>query len=399
MTSTAVPQHSIVPDTVSPALLRAAVAVPSPSLIYVADEVTDTVTQLRDDLAPIPGTRICYAVKANRFPPLLAHLAKLGLGADVAGHAELDAALAAGMSPIYATSPGLSASDLVTFVDRGALPDVDSVSQLRELIAAGVSDTEIGLRIRTPVSPSDGDGDSGLRWSRFGVDPADPELHELLAAGRLRVVRLHAHTGELAAPERVTSLVGVLLSCLRVFPHATTINIGGGLTLLYANRSRARQAWSAVGRMLEQYKRKHGRRLTLVVEPGMLLTAMAGYLVVSVRAAESHPDGHRLATVDASGWSLLAWAAPRIVGTHPRRKLPPLPHDIAGASCYENDYLVRAAPLPPVEVGDRLVLASAGAYVSSMARLMHGFPVPPEWILHGGEEVVGHDGTRIPVRR
>ncbi len=393
MTSSRLSGGSIVTDTVSPVLIHAATVVPSPALIYVGDEITNTVGQLRDDLATIPDARICYAVKANRFPPLLRHLADLGLGADVASLPELEAALAAGMTPIYATGPALSPAEIASIVDSGALPDIDSVCQLRELMTAGMSGAEIGLRIRTPISPSDSNG-SGLRWSRFGVDPADPELHELLVAGRMRVVRLHAHTGELAAPDRVAGLVDILLSCLGVFPDTETINIGGGLTLLYADRARARQAWSAAGLALEHYRRGHGRRLTLVVEPGMLLTAMAGYLAVSVRAAHRLPAGHRAATVDASAWSLLSWAAPRIVGTHPRRDRPACLHDVAGASCYEHDYLFRGALLPPVEVGDRLVLASAGAYVSSMARSMHGFPVPGEWMLHG-EEVVGGDGARI----
>lgn len=386
---------SIVPEAVSSALLAAANVVPSPAVIYVADEIANTTEQLRRDLAVIQDVRICYAVKANRFPPLLLHLAGLGLGADVASLPELDAALGAGMRPIYATGPALSTTELASMTGSGALLDVDSVSQLREFASAGTRGMQIGLRIRTPVSPSDRDR-PGLRWSRFGVDPTDPELHELLAAAGMRVVRLHVHAGELATPGRVAALIGLLLSSLRVFPETGTINIGGGLTLLYADRGQARQAWSVVGQALRQHAQDHGKAPTLVVEPGMLLTAMAGYLVVTVQAANRHPAGHRLATVDASGWSLLHWAAPRIVGTDPHRDRPPDSHDIAGASCYENDYLVRGAKLPPVEVGDRLVFASAGAYVSSMARAIHGFPVPTEWVLHG-EEVMGHDGTRFRV--
>ncbi len=396
---------AVVPAGVSPELLRVAASLPSPALIYDAETVTATVERLRDDLSVVPNAHLCFAVKANRCPPLLRHLGGLGVGADVAGLAELDVARVAGMRPIYATAPSLNASQLHALVAGGALLDVDSVSQLRHLVATGASRmfrAAIGLRIRTPVSPSDrGTVGGGKRqWSRFGVDPADPELHQVLEAGRIRVVRLHAHTGELATPARVGSLVRLLLSCLRFFPDVDTINIGGGLTLLYADRARARRAWAVAGQTITEYRRRHGWSPAVVVEPGMLLTALAGYLLVSVQAADRHPAGHRVATVDASGWSLLDWAAPRIVAALPgateSAPAPAEPHDIAGASCYENDYLLRDVPLAPVRVGDRLVLSSAGAYVSSMARSMHGFRVPHEWLLRGEEVVRGDGSFRLP---
>jgi diaminopimelate decarboxylase len=406
-TDAALAPAALAPAAASAAVLRAARTLPSPALIYDARAIAGTVARLREDLAAIPDARLCFAVKANRCPPLLRHLAALGLGADVASLPELDAARNAGMRPVYATAPSLSAAELRALADGGALPDIDSLSQLRQLVAAGgPGNAAIGLRVRTPVSPSDRERPErperterpgqGPLWSRFGVNPADPELHRLLSAHRLRVTRLHAHTGELSSPARAVSLVRLLLSCLRLFPHVDTLNIGGGLTLLYADQARARRAWTAVGRAIEEHRSAHGGRApALVVEPGMLVTALSGYLVVTIRAAGRHPGGHRLATADASGWSLLDWAAPRVVGTHPPRgEEPAEPHDIAGASCYENDYLLRSVKLPPLRVGDRLVLSSAGAYVSSMARAMHGFPVPAEWVLHG-EEVVGVDGARI----
>lgn len=388
---------AIVPDSASADLRRAAAAVGSPALLYDAAAITRTVENLRADLAPVADARLCFAVKANRFPPLLRHLAALGLGADVASEPELEAALASGLHPVHATGPALSATALRASGDAGALPDVDSLARLRELAAAADPPSSIGLRVRVPVSPSDAQG-AGLRWSRFGVDATDPELHRLLADSGIRVVRLHAHTGELATPERVVALVRLLLNCLRVFPDVTGVNIGGGLTLLYAVRDQARRAWRETGILLDAYRTAHGRCPELVVEPGMLLTAMAGFLSVAVTSVDRDPGGRRIITVDASGWALLDWARPRVVGVTPDRHGPARPYDIAGASCYENDYLLRAAALPPVEEGDRLLLSSAGAYVSSMARTMHGLPLPAEWLVDG-EEVTGREGEFLRVPR
>ncbi|MGY1959453.1 diaminopimelate decarboxylase family protein [Nocardia gipuzkoensis] len=359
---------------------RLAETVPTPALLYRADEVIEMVARLRDDLAVVPGAEISFAIKANRFPPLLRLLASHGVGADVASMPELGAAAAARFSTIYATGPSFSGADLVDAADRGVLVDIDSVSQLKSFVAAGGIGREIGLRIRTPISPADRDND-GSRWSRFGVDPADPELHSILRSAHVRVTRLHAHTGELVTASRVDSLVGALLSCADVFDDVELVNIGGGLTLLYAHAVDVRQAWINAGSRLADYARSRGRNLRLVVEPGMLLTALAGYLIVSVTGTQHLPDGRRIVTVDASGWSLLSWSSPRIRFALPQRAGEMTAHDVAGESCYENDYLVRDARIAAPCVGDRLVLTATGAYVASMARGMHGIGAPGEWLV------------------
>ena len=383
---------SIVPEAPSASMLAVASSVSTPALLYVAEETTRTVTELHADLAVIPNVQLCYAVKANRFPPLLKHMASLGLGADVASLPELRLATAAGFSPIYATGPGLSLTDMVAIWSCGGAVDLDNLSQLRQLVGKGVAAAEIGLRIRTPVSPADSDG-PGLQWSRFGVDPADPELHDLLKAGDLRVTRLHVHTGELSTPRRVASLVDLLLSCRRVFPDVTTLNLGGGLASLYAHRPTARQAWSLVSEALA------GRGVKLVVEPGALLTSLAGYLVTSVLAVGRRPDGRRFYTVDASGWNLFAWAPPRIAATLPQRDDGYEVADVAGTTCYEQDYLARGVQMPALEVGDRVIFARAGAYVSSMARVMHGVPAPVELLINGDEVVTCDDEAAVPRGR
>ncbi|MFL1379518.1 MULTISPECIES: hypothetical protein [unclassified Nocardiopsis] len=365
---------TIVPPGPGEALLRAARTTDTPALLYDLDAVTATVRELREDLSVLPDPVLLLALKANRFPPLLRHLAGLGVGADVASPAEWRAARDAGMDPVSATGPGLTGAELAAMAAEGALVDVDGVDQLRALFAARPAPAEIGLRLRVPMAEQD--RTSGRRASRFGVDPADPALHRALADTGARVVRLHVHSGEIATPDRADLLASALLACLRVFPHVRELNLGGGLTTLYTDRQRARQAWKRVAERLA------GTPVRVLVEPGMLTTALAGYLVVSLRSVGRLPGGPGYAVADASGWNLFTWGSPRVVARLPERDGPARPHLIGGVTCYENDVLAEDVALADPRPGDRLVFNAAGAYTAAMARDLHGWGPPREDVVH-----------------
>ena len=366
---------TIVPTAPGAAVLRAAERTPTPALLLDLDAVSATVGALRDDLACLGDPVLLFALKANRFPPLLRHLAGLGVGADAASPAEWRAARDAGMSPVSVTGPGLTGADLASMAREGALVDVDGLDQLRALTRAPDPPAEIGLRLRVPVAEAD--RTAGRRLSRFGVDPASPELHRLLAGTGTRVTRLHVHSGEIGTPRRAERLAAALAACTRVFPEVRELNLGGGFTALYADRRRAREAWERVAAGLA------GAQVRVLLEPGMLLTALAGFLVVSLRSVDAHPDLGRCATADASGWNLFTWGRPRVVARMPERGGTPEPHLIAGVTCYENDVLAEEVTLPPLREGDRLVFNAAGAYTASMARDLHGWGRPREVAVGG----------------
>jgi diaminopimelate decarboxylase len=170
-------------------------------------------------------------------------------------------------------------------------------------------------------------------------------------------------------------LADVLLEGARAFPGVGTVNLGGGQEYLRRDREATLASWSRLAPAF--------RELKIVLEPGRLLLGGAGYLVVEVRSVE-RGRGARLVTVDASAWNLMPWWPMRVVDAFPRREGERLPHSVAGCTCYEDDYFAHRQLLPPVEVGDRLVLDGAGAYSASLARRTHGLPTPAEWVVEGG---------------
>jgi diaminopimelate decarboxylase len=348
---------------------------PTPAFVYDLDAIARTVGLLRRDAAVFGDPILCFAVKANRCPDVLRQLAALGVGADVASLPELEAATKAGLKPIFATGPAFGPAELRALSDRGVVPDLDSLSQLRSWRAELPERRQIGLRIRLPLLSGPGRGGGRNAWSRFGVDPLDPLVEAELVRGELDVVQLHVHAGELGAAEEMERVGEVLVECARAFEQVTTVNLGGGFEYLRADYAASLEAWGRLAPELAD--------LRVVLEPGRLMMAGAGYLVVTARGAERR-DGKRIVTVDASAWNLMPWFRPRVVAALPAREGTPVPHAIAGCTCYEQDYFAQDELLPRVAVGDRLVLDAAGAYSGSLARHTHGLPTPGEWLLERG---------------
>ncbi len=356
--------------------------IPTPALVYDLEAITHILTELQHDFSKISHVEFCFAVKANRCKAVLRHMAQLGLGADIASVEELDAAIAAGLSPIYATSPAFSVSDLKRLAASGVIPDISSLSQMRVWCECIDKGQKVGLRLRLPAPAAEEPTTVPVQLSRFGVDPSDPRLHDLIQAHRLEVVHLHVHAGEPRSAEAVCRIFGVLMNCLKIFPNVEVLNLGGGWAyLFYLHRVQAKRAWDVVGRTLARVNDQRKQPVRLVLEPGMLLTIMAGYLVAEVHAADDHPSGHRVAVLDASAWNLMPWTPRWLVGKMPLREEPMLVHDFAGCTCFEDDYFVLNEKMARVEVGDRVILNAAGAYVSSMARCLHGLPIPQEWVI------------------
>jgi|GEM_PF-1432587 len=368
--------------TIPEKLFKIASDIPTPALVYDLDAITDTVTALRNDLRQIPNIDLCLAVKANRCQSVLRHIAKLGLGADITTMQELDVAIAAGLYPIYSTAPGYSVADFKRLATEGVIPDLCSLSQLRLWCESVNPEKRVGLRLRLPFHEDAKAQNPATRWSRFGVDLTDSSLHSLIQTHELEVVHLHVHEGETFSEADLHQTLDLLVSCLEIFPKVEVLNLGGGWAYLFhLKKPEAQRVWDLVNKTITRINNQRQQPVRLVIEPGMLLTMMAGYLVAEVKAADDHPSGHRMVVLDTSAWNLMFWAPRPRVAQIPFQEGPMLVHDLAGCTCYETDYFCLKEKMARIEVGDRIILNALGAYTSSVARSLHGLPIPKEFVI------------------
>jgi diaminopimelate decarboxylase len=340
----------------------------TPVYLYSLAEVGRQVAGLRDALRSTGAPfRIHYAMKANRFAPVLRAVREHGdVGIDACSPREVAQALGAGFAPgeISVTTSMASNRDLDAFAQAGVHVNLDSFSALRRYAARVPRGTRVGLRLDPAIVAGYGDTKFGFAHQDF-----DRALRAAETAG-LRVSALHVHCGwglQMEALPQLEWLYGRLAEFASRAPSVDTVNVGGGLGVRRrdADRPVALSAWAdALRRILAPLGR------TLACEPGTLLVDTAGLLVAEVNTVEEKA-GRTWAGIDTghNTYVYVAHYALPVELVHVTRPLDPPTHRyaVAGNVNESNDVFDQERALPELREGDLLALLPAGAYGSSMA--------------------------------
>jgi diaminopimelate decarboxylase len=349
----------------------------TPAYVYRAGRVRDNLARLRGalDAAGVPHD-LYYALKANRYGPLLDDLRALGgCGIDACSPAELLLALAHGFreTEISYTGHAVSEADLDVLE---AHPDVhvncDAISTIRRL-GRRCPDRTIGIRL----NPGLGAGyNERLRYAgekptKFGVYPDRfEEAMEAARSARMGVDTLHFHVGSGYQGDALDVLDRVLQGASRMLdahPGIRRLNVGGGLGVRMAEADVAIDLGRWAG-IVARYAVPRGLRVA--VEPGDYLVKDAGLLLVQVNTVEDKA-GTRFVGVDA-GLGILNLAAyyrvPYVVAPLQVRSGAPLERVTIGGNINEAiDLLAEDVEVPALEEGDFLALLNVGGYGSAAA--------------------------------
>ena len=349
----------------------------TPAFVYDAARVRDNLQRLRGALESHGVEHDAfYAIKANRYAPLVTYIKLLGrCGIDACSPAELRYALQHGFEQheISYTGTSVSESDLDCLRDHPRVHvNCDALSTIRRL-GRRCPGRRVGLR----VNPGLGAGYNerlryaGAKPTKFGIYPDrfEEAIRTASDAG-MSVDTLHFHVGSgylgdaLEVLDQVLERVGPMLEA---HPEIRRLNVGGGLGL----RLTESDAAIDLGRWAETIARHTVRRgLRVQVEPGDYLVKDAGVLLVRVNTVEDKA-GTRFVGVDAGlGIQNLPayYQTPLIVAPLERRAGAPAGRvTIAGNINEAIDLLAEDIELPAVAEGDLLALLNAGGYGSSAA--------------------------------
>ncbi len=153
--------------------------------------------------------------------------------------------------------------------------NVDSLDQLRDLVRHGGC-RSVGLRLLI---------DDPAKRNRIGVSPA--ELREALRIAEvagIRVAGLHMYAGtNNRRLSRFLECVDRLLAAAETLPDLEFVNLGGGYGIGYREGEPDLDVdliGQEVARRLQSLSRRRGRTVRLVVEPGRVLVASAGSLLM-----------------------------------------------------------------------------------------------------------------------
>ncbi|MCC7179528.1 MAG: diaminopimelate decarboxylase [Acidobacteria bacterium] len=393
----AAPAGPAVPATDADTLEQIAAAAGTPAYVYRADAIRAAYQQLDAAFGDVPHA-IHYAMKANSALAIVRLVRSLGSGADANSMGEVEVALRCGFAPgdIVFTGVGKRHDELERAVALNLLAiNVESPGELDRL-AHIAADRGAVARVALRVNP-DIDARShphistGLKSNKFGVpiDAAPALFRDVAARPSLRAVGIHVHIGSQItsldplerAAESVVQLARELRDAGIAIEH---LDFGGGLGIAYEGGP----APDPVEYVRRIVRAGGGSGLKLAIEPGRVLVGAAGVLLARVVDVKQFPGARRFVVLDAGMTELMRPALynayHRIEPVRPRPGTP-VPADVVGPICESTDTFARDRLLPPVEVGDLVVIRDTGAYSAAMGSNYLRRPLPPEVLIDGAE--------------
>lgn len=357
----------------------------TPLFVYDSAMLTARVAEWR---AAMPAeVQLHYAMKANPYAPLLAFMAQLADGFDVASGGELKAALASGVPAgnISFAGPGKRDRELEATIAAGATLNLESAGEAERALSVAEN---LGLTpsLAVRVNPDFDLKGSGMKMGGgakpFGVDAADvPALVRCLIDAGADWQGFHIFAGSQALDAAAiadTQTQTVALAARLADEIGSTpplVNLGGGMGVPYFPGDTPVDV-AAVGAALAETLAARDPVLAkshFAMELGRWLVAEAGvYLTRIVDRKTSH--GETFLVTDGGLHHQLA--ASGNFGTVIRRNYPiavagrfgAKPDEtvsVVGCLCTPLDRLGDQVALPRAGVGDLIAIFQAGAYGAS----------------------------------
>jgi len=392
----------------------------TPLYLYDLDVVERQVSALT---AVLPErVELAYAVKANPALAVVAHIGRLGLGADVASAGELALVQRAGVDAgrVVMTGPGKRDDELETAIAVGVRAiTVESPTELARvasiaarlgrvqpiLLRAAVSERARLERVR--LVGDDGAGKFGMDGrdlasaARLAMTSPSLELLGLHAFGASNVLDSGALVGHVAATVRMARRLA-----LSVGTTVRLIDAGGGLGIPYEPHEESLDLVGLGTGLAAITSTWAGDpvldRARLLLEPGRFLVGAAGAYLA--RVVDRKSIGGELVVILDGG--VHHFLRPALVGQEHRIRaypgradagddLPPTGSTrmaavtVAGPLCSGLDVFSQSAVMVPPQVGDLVAVLDAGAYgfTESMPFFL-SHPVPAEVVVRAGRAVV-----------
>ncbi len=367
----------------------------TPLFVYSRELIDRRIAALRAALPQRIGLN--YAVKANPFAPVIAHMIPLVDGFDIASAGELEMVRDAGIDParVSFAGPGKRDDGLEAAIAAGVTLNCESEGEAQRTltIAQRIGRTP---RVAIRVNPDFELRGSGMKMGG-GAKPFGVDAERASALARLLIDQgaewrgLHIFTGSQAlSADAIIEAQGNVLDLAahlarEIGVPLPKLNMGGGFGIPYFPGDEPLDL-AAVGRALQERVADLPSELAdteLCLELGRYLVGEAGvYLCRIVDRKVSH--GTTYLVTDGGLHHQLA--ASGNFGTVVRRNYPVAiasrfdaePIEIAnvvGCLCTPLDRLADQALLPRAEVGDIVAVFCAGAYgatASPAAFLGHG---------------------------
>jgi diaminopimelate decarboxylase len=237
-----------------------------------------------------------------------------------------------------------------------------------------------------------------------------PQVREIAARHRLRVVRIHTHIGSGSDPAVWQKTAELSINMVREFPDVTVLNLGGGFKVGRMAHEKTTDLGEVGAPILQKFRAleaETGRALRLEIEPGTFLLANSCSLVSSVQdVVHTGKAGYHFLKLDTGMTEICRpalYAAQHPIIVLPRKATGrTMSYVVVGHCCESGDLLTPSVKdheelgpreLAEAAIGDLCVIEGAGAYCSAMtAKNYNSFPEAAEVLLR-------ENGEAVPIRR
>ena len=355
----------------------------TPLYVYDRQLIVERVQKLRSELPS--ELDLHYAVKANPMPAVIACLAPLVDGFDVASVGEMQSVLNFGAIPesVSFAGPAKSKANLLQAVAAGVTIHIESFREVDDLLDLALPGAGRPVRVAIRVNPSFEQKGSGMKMSGgpkpFGVDAERvPELIEKIRAGGLQFKGFHFFVGSqnlMAAVVAETQWKCLDLARELTGPaireEVTLLNLGGGIGIPYFEGDQPFDL-PQLGHSMD--KLVHGAKSDLpnakvTLELGRYMVGEAGRYITRV-IDKKVSRGKTYLVVDGGMNHHLA--ATGNLGQLIRRNYPVSIAEkrigasevvtVVGPLCTPLDVLADDIELIAPRVGDLIVISQSGAY-------------------------------------
>jgi diaminopimelate decarboxylase len=384
-------------------LARIAAEIGTPFYCYSAAALRRAYGGLAQSLTQLSAS-ICYGVKANSNPAVIAVLAREGAGADVVSEGEIRKALAAGVpaSRIVFSGVGKTRAELAFALNAGIRQiNVESEAELEALseVAQKLGKrAEVAVRVNPNVDARTHHKiTTGRRQDKFGI-PIDRavEIYRMAAAlPGIEPVGIAIHIGsQLLSLDPYRRAFRKVATCVAEIRAAgltvKSIDLGGGIGITY--REEVPIPFRDYAALVAETVAPLG--CDIVLEPGRALVGNAGILVASVVYVKNGAD-RPIVVIDAAMNDLIRPALydayhPFVPLQEPRSREIMIA-DIVGPICETSDTFATERPLALVAAGDHVAVGGAGAYGAVMSSQYNSRPLAPEVLVDGDRFAVIRD--------
>lgn len=370
----------------------------TPLFVFSLDEFSKRIKKIKDNTEY--NHILCFSVKSNNNPHLIAYVKNEGYGVDVVSGGELHLARRIGIDPkkIVFSGIGKTNEEIELAQKEGILLlNIESESEyksLRNLSKSNNIKFGVSFRVKFEVSldklhPYLG---VGKKDSKFGL-PEDQafELYKDAFSNNLPIQGIHFHLGsqikDMKIFDKASELCATFLERLESSGiRIKYVDVGGGLGLDYEELKEPE-----IKDYLQCFK-KLSKDRTIIFELGRYLSAPSGILISKVIRNKKIKNGKSFLVVDSGMTEIL-----RIPLYKVSHKVVPVSKDheknqgifdIVGPICENSDYIAQDVRFPDLQEGDLICILYAGAYTSTMTSNYNGRIFPAEVVIKDGKYVL-----------